>query len=155
MNKEEVIEKIKNDNSLTGGLVEKSWAIYCIEQIHEPKKVVVPKFVAEWIKKYRHAHTLLRVLNASEKEQITPSTVNDWILDNQYDFIKAWLEGYEVEKEPLYTVEIPNPNGLVVCLERLERGKIALSTLGESKLTEYEIKQDFEWAFQFAKPVEE
>ena len=55
----------------------------------------------------------------------------------------------------LYTVEIPNPNGLVVCLERLERGKIALSTLGESKLTEAEIKQDFEWAWQWAKPVEE
>ena len=50
---------------------------------------------------------------------------------------------YRLKKEKLYTVEIPNPNGLVVCLERLERGKIALSTLGESKLTEAEIKQDF------------
>ena len=78
-----------------------------ISQIHEPQKVVVPKFVAEWIESYRYGHTLLKVLNASEKEQIVPSTVNDWILDNQYDFIKAWLDGYEVEKEQLYTVEFP------------------------------------------------
>ena len=57
MNKREVIEKIKNDNSLTGGLVEKSWAIYCIEQIHEPKKVVIPKFVAEWIEELKKSHS--------------------------------------------------------------------------------------------------
>ena len=70
-----------------------------ISQIHEPQKVVVPKFVGEWIKKYRHAHTLLLVLNAAEKEQITTSTVNDWILDNQYDFIKAWFDGWDIELE--------------------------------------------------------
>ena len=70
-----------------------------INQIDEPQKVVIPKFVAEWIKPYRHAHTLLRVLNAVENKQVTPSTVNDWILDNQYDFIKAWFDGYDVELE--------------------------------------------------------
>ena len=63
------------------------------------QEVVIPKFVAEWLKNYRYAHTLLKVLNAAEKEQITPSTVNDWILDNQYDFIKAWIDGYDVELE--------------------------------------------------------
>ena len=67
---------------------------------------------------------------------------------------KAWLYGYEVETEKLYTVEIPNPNGLVICLERLEGGKIALSTLGGSKLTESEIKQDFDFLWQFAKEVD-
>ena len=59
----------------------------------------MPKFVGEWIKKYRHAHMLLRVLNAVENKQVTPSTVNDWILDNQYDFIKAWIDGYDIELE--------------------------------------------------------
>lgn len=70
-------------------------------------------------------------------------------------FARAWLDGYTVEQEKLYTVEIPNPNGVVVCLERLDRGKIALSTLGESKLTESEIKEDFYFLWQFAKEVEE
>ena len=163
MNKQEAIEKIKKDNSLTGGLVEKSLAIYCIEQIHEPQKVVVPKFVAEWIKPYRHSHTLLRVLNAVENKLVTPSAVNDWILDNQYDFIKAWIDGYDVEQEKLYTVEIPNPNlNAHVVLQKTADG-LVLATVGNagwaewesSKLTESEIKQDFEWAFQFSKPVEE
>ena len=30
---------------------------------------------------------------------IVPSAVNDWMLDNQYDFIKAWIAGYEVETD--------------------------------------------------------
>ena len=59
----------------------------------------------------------------------------------------------EIKQEKLYTVEIPNPNGVVVCLERLDGGKIALSTFGGSKLTESEIKKDFEWAWQWAKEV--
>ena len=59
------------------------------------------------------------------------------------------------EQEKLYTVEIPNPNGVVVCLERLDGGKIALSTLGESRLTESEIKKNFEWAWQWAREVED
>ena len=94
MNKQEAIERIKNIDTLNINdkvagqqvdMVIKDQVLDIVSQIDEPQKVVVPKFVAEWIKPYRHAHTLLRVLSAAEKEQITPSTVNDWILDNQYD----------------------------------------------------------------------
>ena len=156
MNKQEAIERIKKLEEYygfsKGVYLEKRDVINIISQIDEPQKPVVPKFVAEWIKKYRHAHTLLRVLNAVENKQVTPSTVNDWILDNQYDFIKAWLEGYEVEKEKLYTVEIPNPNlKAPTILQKTEKG-IVLGAFGNprwkrfesSKLTESEIKQDFE-----------
>ncbi|NQP43185.1 DUF1642 domain-containing protein [Streptococcus suis] len=63
------------------------------------------------------------------------------------------------------TVEIPNPNNTsanVLCL-RKDGGKIHISkqnykTYKQSRycqLTESEIKQDFEWAWQFAKEVEE
>ena len=48
-------------------MVIKNQVLDIISQIDETQKVVVPKFVAEWIKKYRYAHTLLRVLNAAEK----------------------------------------------------------------------------------------
>ncbi|HEL2266019.1 TPA: hypothetical protein TZI80_002487, partial [Streptococcus suis] len=58
-----------------------------IDQIHEPQTVVVPKFVAEWLKEYRHASPLLKVLNAAEDGRVVPSAVNDWILDNQRDFV--------------------------------------------------------------------
>ena len=113
------------------------------------------KFVAEWIEEARaEEYSLYGALEMAGEAN------EDWIFGNdktnQETFARAWLAypNIEVEKEKLYTVEIPNPNGLVICLERLERGKIALSTLGESKITEAEIKQDFEWAWQFAKEVE-
>ena len=101
MNKQEAIESIKkiSDDLLEVKFVSLESVIDIVSQIHEPQKVAVPKFVAEWIKNYRHAHTLLRVLSAVESKQVTPSTVSDWILDNQYDFIKAWFDGYDIEKE--------------------------------------------------------
>ena len=106
MNKQEAIEKIKDlysfvmeDGPFEVDLINKNQAIDIISQIDEPQKVTVPKFVAEWIKKYRYAHTLLKVLNSAQDERIIPSAVNDWILDNQYDFIKAWMDGYEEETD--------------------------------------------------------
>ena len=102
MNKQEAIKRVEQMGEYERFVdepVSKKSVLNIISQIHEPQKVTVPKFVGEWLKKYRYAHTLLRVLNAAEKEQIVPSTVNDWILDNQYDFIKAWFDGYTVEQE--------------------------------------------------------
>ncbi|MGO0058052.1 DUF1642 domain-containing protein, partial [Streptococcus suis] len=67
----------------------------------------------------------------------------------------------------LYTVEIPNPNAThddVYILGRTLSGSIAIwRSIGRNgnknydsdfQLTESEIKQDFEWAWQWAKPVE-
>ena len=80
-------------------MVIKNQVLDIISQIDESQKVAIPKFVAEWLKKYSYAHTLLKVLNAAENELITLSAVNDWILDNQYDFIRAWIDGYEEETD--------------------------------------------------------
>ena len=73
--------------------------------------------------------------------------------------------GYEVEKEKLYTVELPNPNRTDVSLVLgvYNDGKVAIFAVCTDswkyekryKLTEAEIKKDFEWAWQFAKEVEE
>ena len=78
---------------------------------------------------------------------------------------RAWLDGYEVEKDKLYTVEIPNPNsagGKLVLFKQQSSGRLILDILNPNinkpkylHITESEIKQDFEWAFQFAKPVDE
>ena len=90
--------------------------------------------------------------------------VSEWMTENTYKFITAILFGYEVEKEKLYTVEIPNPNGdsnrYGLC--KVD-GKIIIGSFVfglnkaiNTKLTESEIKQDFEWAWDagFAKEVE-
>ncbi|MFM0786338.1 DUF1642 domain-containing protein [Streptococcus suis] len=136
-----------------------------IDQIHEPQKVVVPKVVAEWLKEYRYANTLLKVLNAAEDERIVPSAVNDWILDNQRDFIVAWYDGYEVGQEKLYTVEIPNPNAkgtnkIFLCkADNTGKVYICKGNFNPKKnknlwLTEEEIKEDFDWAWQFREEVD-
>lgn len=76
--------------------------------------------------------------------------------------------GYTVEKEKLYTVEIPNPNrNSKGCakfrLEKLgdkvylvkRKSKDVYQNKDSQKLTEVEIRKDFDWAWQqgFMKEV--
>jgi hypothetical protein len=83
-------------------------------------------------------------------------------LDNQYNFIKAWFDGCDIEQEKLYTVEIPNPNGdsnrygLCKVDGKIIVGSFVfgLDRANNAKLTESEIKQDFDFLWQFAKEVE-
>lgn len=72
------------------------------------------------------------------------------------------MENFEVEKEKLYTVEFPNPNSdNHLVLRKNFDGKVCISLLHSeywrgnesTKLTEAEIKRDFEWALQFKKEV--
>lgn len=138
----------------------------------EPEKPVVPQFVADWIKYCKS--TKLTFLGAfhpvSEHGIRFADTLTDeiwkaidWARRNQETFARAWLDGYEIEKEKLYTVEIPNPNINKTCATVLKRNEdntiqlciLGLPDLSKSKfqLTESEIKKDFSWAWQFAKEV--
>lgn len=140
--------------------------------LNEPEKPTVPQYVEDWIEWCkRNSVTLLGAM--SPIDELGTAICNDkkvksldafkWATQNQETFAKAWLFGYEVEKEKLYTVELPNPNGgthLVLCKDC--DGKLFFDvffseewkTFGKCKLTESEIKKDFEWAWQFAKEVE-
>ena len=134
--------------------------VYRLPKPHEPQKVTVPKFVAEWIETHKRWMPFLSHLFTDNLDE----QLKEWLdfSDNQNLMAKAWLYGYTVEKEPLYTVEIPNPNSNAhTILRKTEKGIVLVAMANarwngweESKLTESEIKQDFEWAFQFAKPVE-
>ncbi|HEM5052661.1 TPA: DUF1642 domain-containing protein, partial [Streptococcus suis] len=134
-----------------------------IDQIHEPQTVVVPKEVAEWIEGCKrsgwHLQKVLSRLDDDEK-------VGDWAYDRNDDLIpekvdmiaRAWLDGYEIKQEKLYTVEIPDPNrpDIATFLYK-ENGKIFIGTdifldevpnykwkkEPENQLTESEIKRDF------------
>mgnify|MGYP000632664691 FL=1 len=141
-----------------------------VNQIDEPQKVVVPKFVAEWIESQKESFSDTSAIDMYEN--LTSDNRGGyyhevwlWVIANHYDFIKAWHDGYEIEQEKLYTVEIPNPNsagGLLVLFKQQSSGRLILDILNPNTnkpkylhITEAEIKKDFEWAFQFAKPVEE
>ena len=178
MNKQEAIEKIKDlysfvmeDGPFEVDLIIKNQVIDIISKIDEPQKIMVPKFVAEWIEEARAEEYSLYGAWEMVKEG---SEIFWWLFDghenNQDTFNRAWLDGYEVEQEKLYTVEIPNPNNeyiMNVLIRLPSSGKIALVTLHkpntsylknkEYQLTEAEIKQDFDWAWNagFAKEVEE
>lgn len=73
-----------------------------LKQLDEPKKVVVPKFVAEWIK-YAKQQGYGFMQSYDPKKMFYP--INDgldkWIDDNEETFAHAWLVGYEVKKEPI------------------------------------------------------
>ncbi|WP_409374129.1 DUF1642 domain-containing protein [Streptococcus suis] len=93
-----------------------------IDQIDQPQRVVVPKFVALHIEKYKDSNkSLYQLLDLSDDKEF-----NDWLLPNgevdasRCDVLaRAWLDGYEIEQEKLYTVVFPtgqrlyknHPNG--------------------------------------------
>lgn len=146
-------------------------AFYTLDQIHEPQKVVVPKFVAEWIEIHKKSFSEASAIDMHDNLTLDNRhghyhEVWLWVIAHHYDFIKAWHEGYEVESDQLYTVEIPNPNAKYsrMVLQRLREDALHLKeytnedwkTYKMNQLTESEIKQDFEWAWDagFAKEVE-
>lgn len=172
MNKQEAIESVKNtsysvpiDSSMR--YIREETAIKIINCIDEPEKPIVPRYIDTWIQgsEYNGFDLYEAMTDEATTDGEIPDKVATWIVCNPETFAKAWLYGYEVEKEKLYTVELPNPNGgthLVLCKDC--DGKLFVATFsggdcwetfGKCKLTESEIKKDFEWAWQFAKEVNE
>ena len=137
--------------------------MYSFPKVTEPQKPVVPKFVAEWIDELKKSHS-----NLAWVWQVYPNEtkIKNWLESNTEKFMRAWLDGYEVEQEKLYTVEIPNPNSpwKYTFLTNSGPGVSIDSTDNDcwrndskNQLTESEIKEDFEWAWDagFTKEVEE
>ena len=146
-----------------------------ISQIDEPQKVTIPKFVAEWIDDSReysfdfdewldYENQPLKVYNWLNPENQRQAELNVLAL---VTLIVNGANAVEVEQEKLYTVEIPDPHGMykIRYLFRNSEGNIRIAGADyrdkfldvRTHLTEAEIKQDFEWAWDagFAKPVEE
>lgn len=170
MNKQEAIEKIEKLKGLTIKeknlildieMISKGDVLEIIEQIDEPEKPVVPQFVADMIVKRKRAGQ--SVIKAIENLRFYEDACK-WVRNNGETFVKAWIFGYEVEKEKLYTVEIPNPNHEdQPILYKKRDGKVSIifpsvpcwRTVKGAQLTEAEIKQDFAWAWKYAKEVKE
>ena len=106
MNKQELIERIECLKNIFGNeceYVKIDFVIELASELDEPQKVTIPQFVADWIEECEEKEkTLLNSL------LYTPEGVNSWVgnSDNQELFARAWLDGYEVEKEKRYLVKI-------------------------------------------------
>ena len=69
----------------------------------ELNRPVIPQFVADWLEKCKNEEkSLLKSL------LYTPAGVNSWVdnSENQETFARAYLDGYEIEKEKRYTVKL-------------------------------------------------
>ncbi|MFP3767629.1 DUF1642 domain-containing protein [Streptococcus sp. TATVAM-FAB35] len=111
MNKQEVIEKIeaskysefiydfdgwKEEKKFNSGL---DCALSYVNQLDEPEKPEVPQYVADMIIKRKAAGQ--SVIKAIENLRFYEDACK-WVRNNGETFVKAWLYGYEVEKEKLY-----------------------------------------------------
>ncbi len=125
---------------------------------------VVPEFVAEWIERLKTND--LKPLKNPETYGETGFTEEKlqnivfWISEHQEDYMRAWLDGYQVEKPQLFYIELPNVYGLKnkIFVSKVENGTIVEFSNGKNyalKFTEQEIKSIDERYWQFAVPVED
>lgn len=174
MNKQEVIEKIEGkrtgcDDTIWGGAYDEAIddASAIVRQLDEPEKPVVPQYVADFYEsikddfEYGVYELCVNFYNCDLSGKI-----KHWFDCNDTNPIQVLVNmhqfGYEVKKEKLYRVELPNPNGesnrygLCKVDGRIMIGTFifGLNNAINTKLTEAEIKQDFNWAWPFAKEVE-
>ena len=93
--------------------------VYLMPKTFKPRKVVVPKHIADKIEYYKdiEEYGLLHAMDDCYQRKDSA----EWLEDNQETFARAWLDGFEVEKEKLYTVEIPNPNRILNGLGSLRK----------------------------------
>lgn len=183
MNKQEFQQKIKDmkppkfftaitlGEAYEAGFEEaKGNALYNSRFLDEPEKPVVPQFVADWYEEnkedFENKVYELCVQFNNDNEELNKEVWCwfDCAVNKPFEtLVKMKLFGYEVDKEKLYRVELPNPNGdsnrygLCKVDGRVIVGSFVfgLNKAFNTKLTEAEIKKDFEWAWQFAKEVEQ
>ena len=146
--------------------------MYSFPKVTEPQKVTIPEFVAEWLEYCKrtgwHLQKALSNLDDDRKVGDWAYNENDDLISEKVDMIaRAWLDGYEIEQEKLYTVELLNPNIIgnehTVLVKNVFNQIVMVRVYGDTwrtakgyHLTEAEIKKDFEWAWDagFAKEVE-
>ena len=110
MNKQELIERIEGLKNIFWDkceYVKIDFMIELVSKLDEPQKVTIPQFVADHLKKSKEVGSDLQ--NAMNSSTIIEE-VDLWLYtDNNMDiFARAWLDGYEVEKEKRYRVNVKN-----------------------------------------------
>ena len=114
MKKKELIDycnALKENKNQFINCIDVNRIIKRIEQLDEPQKVVVPQFVAEYIKYTRsHDWDLQDAMDSDFIASEEDGNFSDWFYtdDNMELFARAWLDGYEVEKEKRYTIRFKN-----------------------------------------------
>lgn len=161
MNKKELIEKYEYLNHDCFRRVDTSEVLKDLKQLDEPEKVKVPQFVANWYEEHKDNleyniwDWMKYNLEPKKRENVIFSQWLGKTVNNPVEtLIKMKLNGYEVEKEPKYTVKI---KGILKANEvlnyKINEGKWVISSGVEStfyrtKHTRKELEEaGFGWVF--------
>ena len=122
----------------------------------ESQKPVIPKFVADWIEYFKKYSGSLYGSIAPYSyygHAITDDFVGDvkkilgWIRNNSETYARAWLDGYEVEKEKRYWVKLKAVDQYLVSAKD-EKFLGFLQSKLRSKFTRKELEDlGFGWVF--------
>lgn len=111
MNKQELIKKYKRLEGVwdaEGAEIARRIFLLDLYQLDEPEKVKVPQFVADVIEGAREQSAELEDAFEYARDAAFRGEMSGWFmkLENRNTFARAWLDGYEVEKEPKYIVKM-------------------------------------------------
>ncbi|EPU45472.1 DUF1642 domain-containing protein [Streptococcus agalactiae] len=161
--------------TLDGEEVVTSFKAKSEDELADQPKPKVPQFVADWYEKHKDSLEYCIWEYITEWDNQEKDDFFDFMNYSTFKPIQTLVNmhqfGYSIQKEKLYTVEIPNPNDAttVTYLSKNSDGKVEISGTyffdcapnsdwreePETQLTEQEIRKDFEWAWQFREEVTE
>lgn len=141
-------------------------------------KVVIPNFVADLIECYKsQGNSLGELLAHIEYDDVLKiklemlSKVVEWVYPDDFSdsedrtslIARAWLDGYEVEKEKKYyvmnhkgaTMLAKTPSGGIACSNCSDLTNVRDEYLERYQLTEKEIKSVDERYWAFAEPIDD
>lgn len=105
MKKQELIKKYEDlfEKLYAFPIVTINGVIEDFKQLDEPQKVMIPRFIADWIVQAKEdGYNIAGAINEAPR-----GAVADWLeLENVDIFAEAWINGYTIEKEKRYTVKI-------------------------------------------------
>ena len=114
-------------------------------------KPVIPYYIADYLEEVKSEGNLTVVGAVNEAPE---GEVSDWlILENVNTFAKAWVNGYEVEKEKRYRVSMPKTRNRKDHAQLLCEANGKVFWCGEwyrlrTKFTRKELEDaDFGWVF--------
>lgn len=171
MNKQELISIIRTEILLAKSSPERKGYIAGLEEAiniiegfsDEPQKPVVPQFVADWIKYCKFTNVNLQnallvgdVYFYNYANQNDFSKLKEFLKteNNQENFARAWLDGYEIEQEKRYRVSVKNVRTRQGTLNRSKKSGVFIfsnpeeNNLYDTKFTRKELEvAGFEWVF--------
>lgn len=153
MKKQELIKKYEDlfEKLYAFPIVTINGVIEDFKQLDEPQKVMIPRFIADWIVQAKEdGYNIAGAINEAPR-----GTVDDWLeLENVDIFAEAWVNGYHIEKEKRYLVRVKGVNEYGCYLNK---GLLSKEYFWESKTelggcrTKHTRKQleddDFGWVF--------